>query len=171
MDPVASRAAVLLREAGITIAATLPDQWLGGVIDALDAEPTIRLVRVTREDDGVGICAGAYLGGQRAALVCQSAGLLLSANALAGYALHHQTPFLVLAALRGGHDDGYYYQTYKHRVITPVLDALGLPHHTLRTPDDLGIIPDAARQAWLSRRPVVLLAHRDALREAPEAGR
>jgi sulfopyruvate decarboxylase subunit alpha len=171
MDQAAHRAVCLLRQAGVRIAATLPDQWLGGVISALDAEPAIRLVRVTREDDGVGICAGAYLGGQRAVLVCQSAGLLLSANALAGYAQHHQTPFLVLAALRGGHDDGYYYQTYKHRVITPVLDALGLPHHTLHTPDDLSVIPDAARQAWLSRRPVVLLAHRDALRDAPQESR
>ncbi|MEK9658401.1 MAG: hypothetical protein VW450_00430 [Chloroflexota bacterium] len=169
MDPQALRIVSLLRETGITIAATLPDQWLGGVISALEAEPAIRLVRVGREDDGVGICAGAYLGGQRAVLVCQSAGLLLSANALAGYAQHHQTPFLVLAALRGGHDDAYYYQTYKHRVTVPVLDALGLPHHTLSTPQDAAIIPDAARQAWLSRRPVVLLAHRDALRTAPEA--
>ena len=63
-----------LHAAGVTLVATLPDAWLGGFIDAAGQDPAIRLVRVTREDEGVGICAGAYLGGARAVLLAQSAG-------------------------------------------------------------------------------------------------
>jgi sulfopyruvate decarboxylase subunit alpha len=146
-----------LKRAGITLVATLPDKWLSDVIDAVAADPDMTLVRVTREDDGVGICAGAYLGGRKAALLCQNAGLLLSANVLAGYAHHHQIPFLALAAYRGSHDDGYYYQMYKGRVTLPVLDAIGLPHHLVDGPEDYHFIADGARQAYLNRLPVVLL--------------
>ena len=54
-------------------------------------------VPVTREDEGVGLCVGAYLGGTRGALICQNAGLLLAGNALAGYAHLHQIPMLILS--------------------------------------------------------------------------
>ena len=152
-----------LKRAGITLVATLPDKWLSDVIDVIAGEPTMTLVRVTREDDGVAICAGAYLGGRKAALVCQNAGLLLSANVLAGYAHHHQIPFLVLAAYRGSHDDNYYYQMYKGRVTLPVLQAIGLPHHIVTSPADYYLIQEGAQQAYLNRLPVVLLLTQRAL--------
>lgn len=152
-----------LKRAGIDLVASLPDKWLSDLIEEIAADPVIFHVRVAREDDGVGLCAGAYLGGRKAALVCQNAGLLLSANALAGYALHHQIPFLVLSAYRGSHDDTYYYQMYKGRVTLPVLDALGLPHHVVASPTDFYLIEEGAQQAYLTRMPVVLLLTRRAL--------
>jgi len=152
-----------LKRAGIDIVASLPDKWLTELIEEITGDPAITHVRVTREDDGVGLCAGAYLGGRKAALVCQNAGLLLSANALAGYALHHQIPFLVLSAYRGNHDDAYYYQMYKGRVTRPVLQALGLPHHVVASPGDFYLIEEGAQQAYLTRMPVVLLLTRRAL--------
>ena len=152
-----------LKRAGITLAASLPDKWLAPAIDAIDADPEITHVRLTREDDGVGLCAGAFLGGRRAALVCQNAGLLLATNALAGFALHHQIPLLVLAAYRGSFDDGFYYQMYKGRVTVPVLQALGLPHHVVDAPEGLAIVEQAAREAFLTRLPVVVLLRRAAL--------
>lgn len=152
-----------LKRAGIDLVATLPESWLSDVFSAVEAEAGITLIRVTREEEGAGICAGAYLGGRKAALVAQNAGILLSTNALAGLAMHHQIPFLVLAAQRGGVDDDQYYQVYKGRVTVPVLEALGLPYHLVSGPDDYGLIEQAARQAFLSRSPVVLLFNRNAL--------
>lgn len=159
----AKRIVGALTRAGIEVAASLPDSWLSAVIDRIDAEKRIRHVRVTREDDGVGICAGASLGGKSAVLVCQNAGVLLSANALAGYGLHHQLPFLVLAVYRGSHDDRFYYQMYKGAVIEPVLAGLGLPYHVVDRIEEADVIEDAVRQASLARRPVVVLLRRAAL--------
>jgi sulfopyruvate decarboxylase subunit alpha len=152
-----------LKRAGITLVASLPDRWLGELIDRLDADPDITHVHLAREDDGVGVCAGAYLGGRKAALVCQNAGLLLSANALGGFAHHHQIPFLILAAQRGAFDDGFYYQMYKGRVTIPVLEGLGLPYWLVEGPEHLSLIEQGARQAFFSRLPVVLLLRRRAL--------
>jgi sulfopyruvate decarboxylase subunit alpha len=159
----AERIVGALTSAGVTIAASLPDSWLSAVIGRVDAEKTIRHVRVTREDDGVGICAGASLGGKRAVLICQNAGLLLSANALAGYGLHHQLPFLVLAVYRGSYEDRFYYQMYKGLVTEPVLRALQLPYHVVERIEQVGIVEDAMRESSLSRRPVVVLLRRGAL--------
>lgn len=152
-----------LAAAGVSFAASLPDSWLSEVLDAVDRAPGIIHVRVTREDDGAAVCAGAALAGVRSVLLCQNAGVLLATNGLAAYALHHQLPFLVLAALRGGPDDGFFYQAYKGQVTVPVLDAIGLPHHLLDGPADDHLIGDAMNQAWLHRRPVVVLCTRRAL--------
>ena len=152
-----------LVSAGVEIAASLPDSWLAPLIARIETESAIRHVRVGREDDGVGICAGASLGGKRAVLICQNAGLLLSANALAGYAHHHQLPFLVLAVYRGSHEDTFYYQMYKGRVTEPVLRGLGIPHHVVDRVEHAGVVGDAVRESQLARSPVVVLLRRAAL--------
>jgi len=152
-----------LKRAGIDLVASLPDQWLGDLIEQCDADPAITHVKLAREDDGVGICAGAFLGGRRAALICQNAGVLLAINALGGMAFHHQIPFLVIAAQRGAFDDGYYYQMYKGRLTEPVLKAAGLPHYVIDGPEQLHLVEQGARQAFLSRLPLTLLLRRNAL--------
>jgi sulfopyruvate decarboxylase subunit alpha len=152
-----------LKRAGITLVASLPDQWLGELIKRCDGDPEITHVKLAREDDGVGFCAGAFLGGRRAALICQSAGVLLSVNALGGMAFHHQIPFLILAAHRGCFDDGYYYQVYKGRTTGPVLEALGLPYYVIDGPEHFAMIEKAARQSFLMRLPLVLLLRRRSL--------
>ena len=160
---IADRVVASLVSARVEIAASLPDSWLTALIARIDAEPKIKHVRVTREDDGAGICAGASLGGKRAVLVCQNAGILLSANALAGYAHHHQLPFLVLAVYRGTHEDRFYYQMYKGLVTEPLLRGIGVPYHVADRPEDLDIVPEAIRQAELARKPVVVLMRHAAL--------
>lgn len=165
----AERIMQALLRANVEIAASLPDSWLSALIDRIDAEPRIRHVRVTREDDAVGICAGASLGGKRAAVVCQNAGVLLSTNALAGYGLHHQLPFVVLAAYRGTEDDGFHYQMYKGAVTEGVLAGSQIRHHVLHRPDDLDRIEAAVREADLARGPVVVLLRRAALLEGGTA--
>lgn len=159
----AERIVGALTKAGVTIAASLPDSWLSAVIDRVDVDKAIRHVRVTREDDGVGICAGASLGGKKAVLICQNAGVLLSANALAGYGHHHQLPFLVLAVYRGSYEDRFYYQMYKGLVTEPVLRGLQIPYHVMERIDQVGMVEEAVREAQLARRPVVVLVRRAAL--------
>jgi sulfopyruvate decarboxylase subunit alpha len=152
-----------LKRAGIDLITTLPDAWLGDLLNACDADPAMTVIRVTREDEGVGICAGAFLGGRRGAVVAQNAGMLLATNVLAGIAMHHQIPLLLLLAQRGGADDDQYYQIYKGRVTVPVANALGLPCHVLTGAGDFHLIEHASRQSYLARMPVVVLMTRNAL--------
>lgn len=168
-DAPALQILVALKQAGIDLIGSLPDQWLGDLIAQCEADPQITHVKLAREDDGVGLCAGAYLGGRKAALICQNAGVLLSVNALGGMAFHHQIPFLILAAYRGCFDEGHYYQMYKGRTTVPVLEAMGLPHYIVDGPEHFHLIAQGAKQSFLSRLPLVLLLRRRAL-VAPTGG-
>jgi sulfopyruvate decarboxylase subunit alpha len=152
-----------LKRAGIDLVATLPDTWIGDLINEVEHDPAMTLVRVAREDDGVGVCAGAFLGGRKAALVAQNGGMLLSVNPLAAFAMHHQIPVLMLLVQRGSADDNQYYQVYKGRATVPVLDALSLPYHWVNSLDDYPVIEEAARQAILARVPVAVLFSRRAM--------
>lgn len=143
--------------AGVTVSAALPDSWLGPLIAEVEAEESIRHVSVVREDDGVGICAGASLMGARSVLLCQNAGLLLATNALAGYGLHHQIPFVVIAADRGGAGDNFYYQAYKHSVTYDVMSAVGLRVYRVQSSSDSEIFETAFDEAEMTQHPVVLL--------------
>ena len=71
-----------LKEAGIDFVATLTEANLHDLVMALGEDTDIHHVPVTREEEGIGICAGAYLGGKNPAMVMMNAGFLLSANAL-----------------------------------------------------------------------------------------
>ncbi|MGI5219344.1 hypothetical protein [Nocardia sp. CA-290969] len=65
---ITARADAIVAElisAGISVAATLPESWLGAVLDQVDREPSIRHIRVAREDDGAAVCAGAALAAKR----------------------------------------------------------------------------------------------------------
>ena len=154
-----------LETAGVTIAASLPDQWLGGVLDALDGSKVILHVPVGREEEGVGICLGAHLAGTLGAIVCQNAGFLLSVNALAGVARYHQAPMIVLVAYRGHHGDPYPYQAYKGEVTEPVLRALDVPYWTAESPADAHLVTVAGAAAVSMRGPAVVLLTQGALED------
>jgi sulfopyruvate decarboxylase alpha subunit len=152
-----------LRASGVTIAATLPDQWLSDILAGLDAEPSITHIGLTREEEGVGICVGASLTDKRAVLICQNAGLLLAMNALSAATHHHRSPAVIIAIQRGIAGDVYPYQAYKGLVTEPVLHAAGIPTLTMRTPDDLHLIEEAFVRAEAGRTPVVVLTERPAI--------
>src|SRR5205823_5264383 len=87
--------------------------------------------------------------------------VLLSANALAGYAHNHQLGFVVLAVYRGTHEDRFYYQMYKGLVTEGVLAGLRVPYHIVDRPDGLAIVADAVRESRLARTPVIVLLEGD----------
>lgn len=78
----------LIRE-GVEFSAFLPDSWLSPLLEVIDAADAIRHIPVTREDEGVALVGGMTLGGRKAVLICQNAGLLVAVNALAGDGSHH----------------------------------------------------------------------------------
>jgi len=156
-----------LHAGGVRLVASLPDSWLTPLIDHLASSREIIHVPVTREDDAVAVAGGAALMGVRAAVLCQNAGVLLATNVLAAFALYHQLPLVVIAAARGGADDGFFYQMYKGQVCSDVARAAGLTVHEVRESCDDWLFERAHEQAWLQRRPVLLLCSRAALLGAP----
>ena len=64
-----------LKAASIRQVGYVPDAGHARLIELCRAEATIRAVPLTTEEEGVALAAGAWLGGQRAALLMQSSGV------------------------------------------------------------------------------------------------
>ncbi len=90
----------VLADAAVTQVGYVPDAGHRRLIEACHADPTMRAVALTSEEEGVGLAAGAWLGGARAVLLMQSSGVGNLANALA-MAKTCRFPVPILVAMRG----------------------------------------------------------------------
>ncbi len=154
-----------LKEAGVDFVASLTEANLHELIMLLGEEPAIQHVPVTREEEGIGICAGAYLGGKKPAMVMMNAGFLLSANALATVCLHPGIPVLLLI----GHSGGVGEDNPSHGTVgtltEPVLTALHIVYEKVGRMDEVRpAILDAQALARSSRRPTAIVLNKQALR-------
>jgi sulfopyruvate decarboxylase subunit alpha len=151
-----------LKCARIDFVATLPDLKLVEVIRAVDKDPDLKHVPLCREEEGVGICAGAYLTGKKPALLMQNAGLLNSCNGLTTTCLQFQIPLLLLIYYAGDFGDRGFATVGS--VTEPVLEALGIRTYVLRRIDE---VEETLRGAQIlaedSRRPVAVLLTKSVL--------
>jgi sulfopyruvate decarboxylase subunit alpha len=144
-----------LTKCGITLAASLPDDWVAPVIRRLDADPAIRHVSVAREAEAVAICSGAFFGGVRSVAIMGATGLLTCTGELATLNLRHAIPVFLLVSQRGSIDDHRIYQEVQGRRTIPLLQAYDFPYHVIDRPEDLSQIPDAFHAGRLQKRPFV----------------
>lgn len=136
----------------------VPDAALVGLIRACEADPDIEVVQLTREEEGVGILSGAYLGGRRGALLMQSSGLGNCVNALGGLPLAYRIPFLIVITPRGRLSEFNPSQVPAGRAVPKVLDALGIETATLERADEVGTLVDQALySAFSTSQPVALI--------------
>ncbi len=151
-----------LKRARVDFVATLPDLKLVEVIRAVDKDPDLKHVPLCREEEGVGICAGAYLTGKKPALMMQNAGLLNSCNGLTTTCLQFQIPLLLLIYYAGDFGDRGFATVGS--VTEPVLEALGIRTYVLRRIDE---VEETLRGAQIlaedSRRPVAVLLTKNIL--------
>jgi len=90
----------VLRAAGIRQVGYVPDAGHARLIELCRDHPEIRAVPLTTEEEGVALAAGAWLGGQRAALLMQSSGVGNCINMLS-LAKNCRFPLLLLVTMRG----------------------------------------------------------------------
>ena len=67
----------------------------------VDEDEEIMHVPVTREEEGIGICAGAYMGGRKPAILMQNSGLGNSINALKSLTELYKFPLVIIISHRG----------------------------------------------------------------------
>lgn len=155
-----------LKSQGVTIVAALPETWLVDLIGRIDDDPEMTLVRLAKEEEGVGVCVGASMAGARSALLMQNHGLFAAINGVVSVALLYRIPFLMLITDRGRFGEPYPWQTEGGLYTMPILDALNIAHETLReTPHVEREIAKALTLAESSLRPVALLLDRDLMWE------
>jgi sulfopyruvate decarboxylase subunit alpha len=122
----------------------------------------MNLVEVAKEEEAVGIAAGAYFAGAPNALLMQNHGFLAAINGIVSLALLYRVPMLMLIALRGHIGEPYPWHTQGGILTEPVLRSLGLPFDYVHDPDEVAKQIEEARTLSLSSlSPVALLLTRD----------
>ncbi len=155
-----------LKDLGVRHVSALPETWLVHLIRMAEDDPDMQLVRLAKEEEGVGISAGAYLAGVKSAMLMQNHGFLASVNGIVSCAQLYRIPLLMLITHRGEFGERDPWQTEGGGVTIPVLDALRIPYLRLDSPDHA---PSRMRQAqtlaYSASRPVALLLCRDLMWE------
>src|SRR5262245_62527767 len=131
-----------------------------------EADPDTTLVRLAREEEGIGISAGAHLAGIRSALLMQNHGFLAAINPIVSLAFLYKIPLLMLISYRGHIGERDPWQTEGGRWTEPILRSLDIPHDRLTNPADVGRqIREAQTLAESSLTPVALLLSRQLMWE------
>jgi sulfopyruvate decarboxylase subunit alpha len=155
-----------LKACDVRIMSALPETWLVHLIRMAEEDPEMTLVRLAKEEEGVGISAGAHLAGVSSAMLMQNHGFLASINGIVSLALLYKIPLLMLISYRGHMGEKDPWQTQGGLATEPILRALGIPIWHLTDPRDIERrLKDAQTLAHAALHPVAVLLSRELMWE------
>ena len=137
--------------------AYVPDAGHTQLILDCHADPAIAAVSLTTEEEGVAMLAGAWLGGQRGALLMQSSG---AGNCMNMLSLAHECrfPLLMLITMRGEWGEFNPWQIAMGQNTGKLMEASGCVVQRVDRPDEVGEVVYAGGQmAFSTNRPVAIL--------------
>jgi sulfopyruvate decarboxylase TPP-binding subunit len=114
----------VFQDAGIGLAAYVPDGGLKDIIRHCDEDPDICAVPLTNESEGPCLMAGAWLGGERSVLMMQGSGVGNCMNNF-GITIAGNFPLLTIITLRGSWGEGNPWMLYQGRTMERMLDLAG----------------------------------------------
>ena len=147
-----------LKANDVRLVTYIPDTVLTPLIDAVHADPWFRVICPAREEEAVGIVAGAWMAGVRGITLMQTSGFATLANVLASMIVPYQIPALMLISERGTLGDHQLGQAIVCRTMRPVLQTLGIEHFALERLEDVEFVVDGmAKQAYATQAPAAVI--------------
>src|ERR1700756_590325 len=157
-----------LKECDIRLVSALPETWLVHLIRLTDEDPEMILVRLAKEEEAVGISAGAHFAGVKSAMLMQNHGFLASINGIVSFAQLYRIPLLMLISYRGHFGERDPWQTEGGAVTESRLNGLRIPYTFLDDPAKVERrIAEAQTLAYSRLHPVALLLTRELMWEDP----
>ena len=151
----------VLKTAGVRLVGYVPDGGHKRLIELCHADAALRTVVLSTEEEGIGLAAGAWLGGMRTALLMQSSGVGNCINVL-GMVRECRFPLLMLVTMRGEFGEFNPWQVPMGQATPAVLEAMGAVVQTVAAANEVApALNAAARLAFDSYAAVaVLIAQR-----------
>src|SRR5512133_1730088 len=145
----------IMKNAGIDLVATLPCDRIKNLLPLVSKNfPEIKL---TREENGVGICAGFYLGGGKPLMLIQSTGLGNMINALESLNVICKIPLPILTSWRGVYGEGIEAQVPLGTHLPAILEGAGLKYTIIEDSEQLSFLENVIRDAFENLRPHIAL--------------
>ena len=145
----------ILRESGVNFFAMLPCEKVAELYDLISKN--FKHVYLSREEEGVGICGGAFLAGAKPAMLIQSSGLGNMINALCSLTRTYQMPLLIITSWRGVCGEKVSAQIPLGKSVPKLLEAVNISYTIIESTDDLPLIATAADEVYKQNKIRVLL--------------
>ena len=152
-----------VKAAGVEYVLSVPDITTSqGVLKRVVEDKTLKLVRVCKEDECLGIAAGLTYGDKRALILIQHTGFLYAINAIRGVAVEQKLPMVMMIGLLAKEPDVPPQQSKRYglRIVEPILDVMGVERHYIDVDSDIAKIKPAIDKAYATSAPVALLIGR-----------
>ncbi|MEZ5870558.1 MAG: sulfopyruvate decarboxylase subunit alpha [Nitratireductor sp.] len=146
-----------LIEHDVRFITTVPCKQLAGVIDLIEKSPKIHHVPSNKEDEGMGLCAGAWMGGKRAAIIMQNTALGVTVNTLATLIQFYRMPLPMIISYRGELGERVACQVEMAVHTKALLDQLNIQTYHFHKPEDVGEIGVILKHTFMSRKPTAIL--------------
>jgi len=135
----------ILRASAIDPITTLPCEKISLLLSLI--ESSFLHIPLTREEEGVGICAGAALCGKRPAMFIQSSGFGNMLNAIMSLTKTYDLPLSIFVSWRGMEDEKIPAQIPMGRALPGILEACGIEYLILREDGDLRLVRERLQNA------------------------
>jgi sulfopyruvate decarboxylase alpha subunit len=152
------RVVKVLKANDVRLVTYIPDNVLSPLIQAVHDDAYFTTICPAREEEAVGIVAGAYMAGLRGITLMQTSGFATIPNALASMVVPYQIPLLMMVSERGTLGDHQLGQAIVCRTMRPLLQSLGIEHFAIERLDDVEFVVDSMiRQAYSTQAPAAVI--------------
>lgn len=158
-----ARILAAIKASGIEYILSVPDiTTSSGLLRPIAEDHELRLIRVCKEDECIGIATGLAYSGKRALTLIQHTGFLDSINAIRGVAVEYRQPICMMIGLLQHEPDRKPRESSRYgvRIVEPILDDMGIAHHLISIDADVAKIRPAIEKAYADPAPVAFLVGR-----------
>jgi len=136
---------------------TVPCKQLAGMIERVDAHPDIYHIPSNKEDEGMGLCAGAFMGGKRSAIVMQNTAIGVTINTLVTLTQFYRLPLPMIISYRGELGEPVACQVEMAVHTKALLAELKIPTYHFHHERDADELDAILRYTFMSNKPVAIL--------------
>jgi len=148
-----------LKKGGADFFLSVPCKLLANMITILEDDKDVYYSAIPREEEGMGICAGAYLGNKLPCIMMQNTGIGNSVNSIVSLLQLYQIPVVFLISYRGTSGEPVGAQAGMASITEEILDTLRIPMLQCSTERDLEKISTFTNHAKVVEGPVAILCN------------
>jgi|TARA_B110000971_G_C19938126_1_gene467397 sulfopyruvate decarboxylase subunit alpha len=141
----------------IEFVTTVPCKQLAGVIDNIETSKDIFHIPSNKEDEGIGLCAGAYMGGKRSAIIMQNTAIGVTINTLVTLTQYYRMPLPMLISYRGELGEPVACQVEMAVHTKALLAQLNIPTYHFHDEKDVGELNAILAYTFMCNKPVAIL--------------
>ena len=146
-----------LKLGGANFFLSVPCKLLANMIKILEKDKDVYYSAIPREEEGMGICAGAYLGNKLPCVMMQNTGIGNSVNSIVSLLQLYQMPVVFLISYRGTSGEPVGAQAGMASVTEEILNTLRIPMLHCKTEKDLDKVSIFTNHAKVIESPVAIL--------------